>query len=155
VALLVGWGGVATGVNKAGVATAHGWAYGVHPRRLIAFSLEGNADLPASPLPAVPVPLAAREFPVKAELAMGGRAQYEGACVFCHGGGAVAGGMAPDLRASGVVLSETGFADVVRGGARLQKGMPAFRELSDEQLLELRHYIRQMAEAGLAAGPRQ
>jgi quinohemoprotein ethanol dehydrogenase len=155
VALLVGWGGVMAGVGGGGSAALHGWAYGVHPRRLIAFSLEGRADLPASPAPVVPVPLAAQEFGVKAELVMRGRAQYEGACGFCHGGGAVAGGMAPDLRASGVVLSETGFADVVRGGARLQKGMPAFRDLTDKQLLELRHYVRQMAEVGLAAGPRQ
>jgi quinohemoprotein ethanol dehydrogenase len=63
--------------------------------------------------------------------------------------------MVPDLRASGVVLSETGFADVVRGGARLPKGMPTYHDLTDEQLLALRHYIRQLAEAGIAAAAKK
>lgn len=58
---------------------------------------------------------------------------------------------APDLRASGVVLSETGFANVVRGGERRARGMPQFADLNDEQLLSLRHYIRQQAELGLKA----
>ena len=56
---------------------------------------------------------------------------------------------------SGVVLSETGFADVVRGGARSSKGMPVYSELTDAELLELRHYIRQRAEADLASARKQ
>ena len=55
---------------------------------------------------------------------------------------------------SGVVLSATGFADVVRGGSRATSGMPRFRHLTDEQLLALRHFIRQRAEAVLAAPPK-
>jgi quinohemoprotein ethanol dehydrogenase len=66
----------------------------------------------------------------------------------------VSGGITPDLRASGVVLSETGFADVVRGGSRVASGMPAYRTMTDEHLLALRHYIRQRAEAALAPPPR-
>jgi len=75
-------------------------------------------------------------------------------CGGCHGGGAVSGGITPDLRASGVVLSESGFADVVRGGSRVTSGMPAYRTLTDERLLALRHFIRQQAEAALAARPK-
>jgi hypothetical protein len=52
------------------------------------------------------------------------------------------------------VLSETGFADVVRGGSRVPNGMPAYRALTDSQLLGLRHFIRQRAEAGLAQPPK-
>ena len=148
IALLVGWGGVSAGIGGPLVA-AHGWAYGAHPRRLIAFSLNGSAVLPPSPPPLVVRPLAAREFGVNATLATQGRAEFTGRCTGCHGTGAVSGGMAPDLRASGVVLSEAGFAEVVRGGARVLRGMPAFRTLTDEQLLALRHYIRERAEAGL------
>ena len=60
--------------------------------------------------------------------------------------------MAPDLRASGVVLDAGMFADVVRGGQRATLGMPRFPALTDEQLLALRHYIRSVAEADLVSG---
>ena len=150
IALLVGWGGAMAGVGGAGPA-ALGWSYGAQPRRLVAFSLEGTALMPPLPPPEIPVPLAAPEFGVQADLAAEGAGQFEGACSFCHGTGVISGGMAPDLRASGVVLSETGFADVVRGGARTSKGMPAWPDLTDADLLALRHYIRQRAETDLAA----
>ena len=150
VALLVGWGGSA--VAFGGVfSAAHGWAYGAQPRRLIAFSLEGTSVLPPSAPPELVTPLAAKEFGVDAALAAAGKAEFGGTCDPCHGRGVIAGGAAPDLRASGVVLSATGFADVVRGGSRATSGMPRFRHLTDEQLLSLRHYIRQQAQAALAA----
>ena len=60
----------------------------------------------------------------------------------CHGPGVVSGGKAPDLRASPVVLSEEAFAGVLHGGARHSMGMPAFAELTERDLLALRHYIR-------------
>ena len=63
--------------------------------------------------------------------------------------GAVAAGQAPDLRASAVVLSQSAFEVVVRGGALRARSMPSFAEFSDERLEELRHYIRQRANAGL------
>jgi quinohemoprotein ethanol dehydrogenase len=150
IALLVGWGGAMAGVGGAGPA-ALGWSYGAQPRRLVVFSLDGTARLPPLPPPQVPGPLAAPEFGVQADLAAEGADQFGSACSFCHGGGVISGGMAPDLRASGVVLSETGFADVVRGGVRTSKGMPAWPDLTDADLLALRHYIRQRAEADLAA----
>jgi len=99
-------------------------------------------------------PLPAREFGVNALLAEQGRVEFAERCGGCHGGGAVSGGITPDLRASGVVLSETGFADVVRGGSRVASGMPRYRNLTDDQLLALRHFIRQRAEAALAAPPK-
>jgi quinohemoprotein ethanol dehydrogenase len=150
VAVLVGWGGAGAAVGGAAGA-AHGWAYGVHPRRLVTFSVEGKGVLPASPPPVIATPLAAPEFGVDAGLASRGMMEFESTCGWCHGGGALASGTAPDLRASGVVLSETGFADVVRSGARLSQGMPVYADLNDQQLLALRHYIRQRAEADLAA----
>lgn len=149
VALLVGWGGAGAAIGGPLVA-AHGWAYGAHRRRLIAFSLEGTATLPPSPAPAVVQPLPAREFGVSAAIADKGRVIFGERCGGCHGGGAVSGGITPDLRASGVVLSETGFADVVRGGSRVPMGMPAYRAITDDELLALRHFIRQRAEAALS-----
>ena len=154
VAVLVGWGGAGAAVGGAAGA-AHGWAYGVHTRRLVAFSLEGKTPLPALPPPQIVTPLSAPEFGVDASLASRGMMRFETTCGWCHGGGGLASGIAPDLRASGVVLSETGFADVVRGGARSSKGMPVYSELTDAELLELRHYIRQRAEADLASARKQ
>lgn len=57
----------------------------------------------------------------------------------------------PDLRASPAVLSAEAFADVVRNGARMARGMPAFKGLSDAQLESLRHYLhlRQQSELAL------
>ena len=72
-----------------------------------------------------------------------------GRCGACHGPGAVSAGMAPDLRASAVVTSADGFARVVRDGTRANRGMPAYGEMTDQQLVALRHYIRQQAERGM------
>jgi quinohemoprotein ethanol dehydrogenase len=69
----------------------------------------------------------------------------------CHGGGAIAAGIAPDLRASGVPLLREAFENVVRNGALSDNGMPIYRDLTDEQLESLRHYIRSRAEVALRA----
>jgi quinohemoprotein ethanol dehydrogenase len=55
--------------------------------------------------------------------------------------------MAPDLRESPHLLSggESTFKDIVRGGALLEKGMPRFPTLTDEELDGLQHYIRKQA----------
>ncbi len=149
VALLVGWGGAGAALGGAGLAV-HGWAYGAQTRRLVAFSLDGKAMLPAQPAPVVAEPIGARDFPVDAGAADRGALVFN-RCMFCHGAGAVAAGMAPDLRASTVVLTADGFAEVVRGGSRKAKGMPPFPEFSDRRLEDLRHYIRQQGELGVAA----
>jgi quinohemoprotein ethanol dehydrogenase len=126
-------------------ASALGWAYGRHMRRLVVFSLEGKLDLPALPAPAAPEPLETSSFQVNAERAVAG-ADVFNQCGFCHGFEAISGGIAPDLRASSLVLSPEAFAQVVRDGTQRPGGMPSFDKLSDEQLLELRHYIREQAE---------
>jgi quinohemoprotein ethanol dehydrogenase len=149
-ALLVGWGGAGAALGGPGLA-AHGWAYGAQPRRLIAFSLEGKAALPPSPPPVVAVPIGATDFPVDAAAARRGSAVFLGRCAVCHGLDAIAAGMAPDLRASAVVLSATAFAEVVRDGSRRAKGMPPFGEFTDQRLADLRHYLRQQADLGLKA----
>ena len=95
-------------------------------------------------------PVAAPDFEVDSDLAGAGAALF-GSCAGCHGPGVQSGGMAPDLRASGVVLDGALFAAVVQGGERADRGMPRFSELTDEHLLALRHYIRSVAESDLAA----
>lgn len=149
VSILVGWGGGVAGIgslfSSEEFSARHlGWDYGKHMRRLITFSLEGEADMPPQPPPYFPKPIDAPEFVVDADLAAQGAAEY-GACLACHGLGVLASGMAPDLRASQVVLSDEGFAAVVRGGALVARGMPAHPHLEDAQLEALQHYIRQRA----------
>jgi quinohemoprotein ethanol dehydrogenase len=65
--------------------------------------------------------------------------------------GAIAGGIAPDLRASPVPLSAEAFAHVVREGSLQARGMPRFPELTDAKLESLRQFLRQRAREALAA----
>ena len=63
--------------------------------------------------------------------------------------GAVAGGMAPDLRASPVMTSFESIADITRNGSRLDRGMPRFAWMQDEHILAIQHYIRDRANRAL------
>jgi len=65
--------------------------------------------------------------------------------------GVVGGGIAPDLRASPVLLADEAFAHVVRDGSLRPRGMPSFSDISDAQLESLQHFVRQKARADLAA----
>ena len=132
------------------ISARWGWDPRVHPRRLLTFALDAKAKLPPTPPRAPAVPLEAAEFHVDVAKAQAGAREYS-RCTLCHGMGVVAGGIAPDLRASAVPLSQEAFAHVVRDGALLARGMPRFAELTDDQLEALRHYFRQSARAALAA----
>ena len=131
----------------------YGWSYGAQTRRLVAFSLDGDVELPPQAPPTVPQALASSDFVVDARLAQAAEENFSTACAFCHGRGALAAGMAPDLRASAVPLSAEAFEQVVRQGALRRNGMPPFTDYSDEQLEGLRHFIRAQAERSLQ--PRQ
>jgi len=126
------------------VSAQWGWTSRGYPRRLLAFVLDGKAALPPAPAPSSAKPLTAPEFKIDSGLVEAGAREYV-RCVLCHGTGVVAGGNAPDLRASPVLLSATAFATVVRDGAQVSRGMPRFAELSDTQLESLRHYVRAKA----------
>ena len=147
VAILVGFGGGMAGLGGP-LSAAHGWAYGRQQRSLVAFALDGTATLPAQPPPGSPPPLKTA-FAVDAAQATAGAAVF-GACVSCHGPGAIAGGMAPDLRASTVVTQADAFARIVRDGARAVRGMPAYAHITDKELAALQHYIRQQADRALS-----
>jgi quinohemoprotein ethanol dehydrogenase len=120
-----------------------GWDSRLHPRRLLAFTLDGAAKLPPTPPPARAQPQDAAEFVVDETLAKEGATKYV-SCAWCHGANAIAGGMAPDLRASAVPLNAASFASVVKGGLET-RGMPKFGEATDRDLEALRHYIRLQA----------
>ncbi len=144
IALLAGWGG-----GYAGFGRELGWEYGKQKRRMIAFSLEGTKELPKLAPRSYAVPLIVPDFSVNDSMVVTGQAVYFSSCISCHGPGAIAKGMAPDLRASAVPLNITSFADVVRNGSRTNKAMPRFKDFTDQQLFALMHFIRQKAnEAG-------
>ena len=146
VAILVGWGGAMAGLGGP-LSAAHGWAYGAQTRSLVAFSLDGKATLPKQPPPSFATPLKA-DFKVDPMLARAGAEVY-GRCSACHGPGAVAAGMAPDLRSASAVTSPEQFTRIVRDGARANRGMPQYAEITDRELTTLQHYIRRQADLAL------
>jgi quinohemoprotein ethanol dehydrogenase len=133
--------GAAAGTGAA--AAKLGWDARIHPRRLLTFVLDGKAKLPPTPSPVFASPLDGPGIEVDEALVKEGIQQWA-RCQLCHGPGAIAGGAAPDLRASQAVLTAASFATAVRGGIE-SRGMPKFAELSDRELDALRNYVRQRA----------
>jgi len=124
-------------------AAQFGWDSRIHPRRLLTFVLDGKAKLPPTPPPTFAKPLDAPEMVVDQALVKDGIQEWS-RCQLCHGPGAVAGGTAPDLRASTVPLNAAQFSLTVRTGIEV-RGMPKFTELTDHELDALRNYIRYRA----------
>jgi quinohemoprotein ethanol dehydrogenase len=145
IALLVGFGG---GYSRGGYSYSLGWPYRKHMRRLVTFSLEGKAEMPALPPPHFPKPLVATDFIIDDALAQQGDILYN-KCANCHGDGMWGGSMAPDLRASLIPLSKEAFTSVVRDGLKTEMGMPSFPYITDDELESLRHFIRKMANETL------
>ncbi|WP_043764901.1 PQQ-dependent dehydrogenase, methanol/ethanol family [Algiphilus aromaticivorans] len=143
VAILAGWGGSQMLLGSLGAQ--HGWIGREHPRRLLVFALDGDAELPDAPPPSRPEPIEGADFVVDAAKAEQGKKIYGRFCVICHGTAAIAGGYAPDLRASSVPMSASAFDAIVQNGALLDRGMPNYPELTPEELEALRHYIRERA----------
>ena len=140
VSLLVGWGGGGTILGS--LAAQHGWKYKAHPRRLFTFALDGKLPMPSSPPPAFAQPLDPKDFKIDAKLAEHGRELYARSCLYCHGAGMVSGGQAPDLRESPLATSRDAFKSVLIDGAKLVNGMPQFKELKDDDIDGLMHFIR-------------
>ena len=143
ISILAGWSGGQMVLGS--LSAQHGWVGREHARRLLTFALDGNAPAPKSAPPKLPAVLQDASFKVDPALAEKGKYVYQ-ACVICHGVAVVAGGYAPDLRASQVPLQADAFKAIVQGGALASRGMPPFSEFTDEQLGQLQHYIRSRAE---------
>jgi quinohemoprotein ethanol dehydrogenase len=115
-------------------------------RRVLTFALDGQASIPPRPAtdpPFVEDPTFARDDGASKR----GAATFA-ACALCHGNGAIAAGHAPDLRRSAVPLVPEAFDRIVRGGTGAARGMPAFPEYTDQQMQDLRQYIRTQAWRG-------
>lgn len=142
VTVIAGHGG---GAAAMGVLSAYDWQYRTQHRRVLTFALEGRASLPApselSRLKAMgdsgyaPHPAAEKR----------GAALFAESCAYCHGAGVVAGGAAPDLRASNAVTDVSVFGSIVHDGALASVGMPKFDNFSDAEREDIRQYIRSRA----------
>ena len=144
VTVVAGWG--AAGPAFLGSLSAqHGWQARVHPHRALTFVLDGTAVLPPTPPPSRAIPVDDPAMVINPQLVTQGETLYARRCNACHGLAGVAGGFAPDLRASPVGLSAGSFRSVVQGGALELRGMPKYEELDDAQVEALRHYLRQRA----------
>jgi quinohemoprotein ethanol dehydrogenase len=143
VALLAGYGG---STSMGGDVMKMGWKH-AHPRRLLAFALDGKAKLPPTPPPTLAVtPPDDSHVTISPADVAAGAPQFL-ACALCHGREGVSGGTAPDLRESAIAVDLESFSSVVHDGALRANGMPAYPELSPAQIRQLHAYVRDRSRA--------
>jgi len=130
------------------------WNYRTQQWRLLTFALGGRARLPRSVPVETPVLDDPGFAPVASRVAAGNGA-FAQRCSICHGAATVSGGTAPDLAQSPIALDAASFRAVLHDGLLRERGMPQFEELSDGEVEDLRHYIRQRARERLAPAPGQ
>jgi len=138
-------GNGSSGAMFGGPAAKFGWEARSQPKRILTFMLGGTAKLPAAPQPYRAVANADPDYRPDPQQAAAGMTVYHQQCHICHGVGAVAAGIAPDLRASLMPQSAEAFDAVVRQGGLMERGMPSFGQLSDMQAAAIRQYLRSRA----------
>jgi len=143
VSVLVGYGGAWGEVVNAG------WKYGAQPRRLLTFTLDGTAKLPPSP----PRDMAVHAIDdpalkiAPADVAAG-EVGFMTNCAGCHGKNLVAtGSSGPDLREAPLALHFEDLWQIVSEGPLIQRGMPAFPGLTEQEARQIHAYIRAGARA--------
>lgn len=147
VSVLVGYGGTTAAVSS---ILNVGWKYGAQPRRLITFALGGDKTLPPSPPRDMKVHALDDPAVVIDEAAVKAGQSLYVQCMACHGHNLVgAGSPAPDLRESGVALTEDGLWTVVHEGALVERGMPSFPHMSREEVRAIYMFIRARAREAL------
>jgi len=149
VAILVGYAGSA---GAGGALMNVGWKFGVQPKRLLTFTLDGRGVLPPSS-PPDPAVHAVDDASIKIEQKDldAGQALYS-RCFFCHGRDLVSSGaFAPDLRESRAALNPETLWTIVHDGALLPNGMPRFETLTREEIMQIYAYIRSGARAAKQA----
>jgi len=71
-------------------------------------------------------------------------------CIACHGPFAIGGGSIPDLRYASADVHAR-FAAIVVGGARAERGMPAFGDvLGTDDALAIEAYVLELQAAAAA-----
>lgn len=144
VSVLVGWG--ASNTCGMGLMSV-GWKYGAQPRRLLTFTLGGQAKLPPTAPPDTSVqPVDDPAVEIDTADVEPGRELFSTYCSACHGKDAVsAGAPAPDLRESKLALYPESLWSVVHHGTLLSKGMPRFSMLNESDVRRIHAFIRARA----------
>ncbi|MGR4863084.1 PQQ-dependent dehydrogenase, methanol/ethanol family [Caulobacter sp. LARHSG274] len=122
------------------------------PRQVLTFALDGKDATPAFTMPDRIIAPDPQFRPDAARAQTGGMAFATTGCIACHGMNAIGGGAAPDLRYSGVIHDEAAMHAIVKNGALKLNGMPAFPQLSDSAIEDIRYYLRAVALQTAAAG---
>jgi mono/diheme cytochrome c family protein len=121
-----------------------------HPKpngRVLAFRLGGTAKLPEFTPPALGKATAPGDRFTSAQVIAGGRI-FETTCAWCHGGGAVSGGVLPDLRRSPMLASRDAWRSVVIDGVLADRGMVSFsRSMDASQAEAVRAYVASLSQA--------
>ena len=134
---------------RSSAANTPNWDYRQQRRRVLTFTLGGKGKLPPYKYVDEPV-IDDPAFVIDAAKVAVGAGVFGTSCNICHGAGGVSGGAAPDLRKSAMVLDAGAFNAVVHDGVLLARGMPAYANLSPDEISGLRHYIRQRARDTMA-----
>ena len=123
------------------------------PARLLAFALDGKAELPLLDSVASVIPKPPLGRPSAERMAKGEDIWLENGCELCHGFRAIGAPnvSVPDLRLSNA-QTYADFATIL-SGARWDKGMPVFSHLTGEDSAALRDYV--LAQAWLAYARQQ
>jgi quinohemoprotein ethanol dehydrogenase len=148
VSILVGYGG-ATAVWSE--LMPNGWKYAAQPRRVLTFKLDGKAALPpTAPRNAAVSALDDPSVQIDAADIAPGQAIFNLACAVCHGLNLHSpGSPGPDLRESRIALSEKGIWAVVHEGTLLERGMPQYPALGQQEVRQIYAYIRAGARQAL------
>jgi quinohemoprotein ethanol dehydrogenase len=109
--------------------------------RVLTFKLGGGASIPET-VATSPQPSADPGYVQNSATESAGEVVYLQHCTQCHGVAVIAAGIAPDLRFSDVPLDPDVFQAVLHEGSLLPLGMPRFEELTDQQIADLRQYLR-------------
>jgi len=148
VAVIAGWGGT-NAVMMGELAGQFGWQYRRSMNRLLIFALDGKEPLGPNPQPEPATPIDQPDLVLDPKRVAAGRVVFGDYCVACHGAGAVAGGQAPDLRASPILLDPDILRQVLVDGILQPSGMPAFKDLTPMQMDNLRYYVRDRARRAI------
>ncbi|MEH6519372.1 MAG: PQQ-dependent dehydrogenase, methanol/ethanol family [Halioglobus sp.] len=118
------------------------------PARLLAFRLDGKAELSLDNTDVVAVPKPPRSRPLAENVAKGENIWLINGCELCHGFRVIGSQnvSVPDLRYANAKTHDD-FAAIM-SGTRWNKGMPTFNHLSSEEMSRLQDYI--LAQAWLA-----
>ena len=129
----------------------YGIDYATQARRVLTFAIGGTAALPAK-IPYIAKAVDDPDYAIDAAAEARGGTVYNRRCVVCHGGGVAAAGAAPDLRASGAILSQQALDAILHDGALVSRGMPRFEELTEQERSDVRQFLRAAAD-GLRKTP--